>query len=486
MTEPAVSLVCEGCGAVPPPLAEAPYPFRCARAGLDTIDHVVAPHVNASRASWPTDTDDRPFVRYRTLLHAHAAARELGLGDAGYLAILERLDAAITRVDGRSFRTTPLVRSPAIAEALHPEYDVWIKDETRNVSGSHKARHLFGVLLHLEIARAAGLEPIPPPPLAIASCGNAALAAAVLAAAAERRLSVMVPPDAHPAVLGRLRDLGADVHVIPRAPGELGDPTLHAFRQATAAGALPFACQGTECGLTLDGGKTLGFELASSAVPFDRLFLQIGGGALASSVARALADAHHLGALPRMPRLMAVQTTAVAPLSAAYARLVEAVRSRLRGPASPDVHLRGGESAGPDVRLREDALTASPGDALADRLRAPDIAPIVRAVLDDMTRDRAAWLPPWPDPRPSRAHGILDDETYDALAILRAMIATGGSPVVVDETTVIEAEQLGRTATSIDVDATGTAGLAGLMAWSRRGDSAKGERIALLLTGARR
>jgi len=288
---------------------------------------------------------------------------------------------------------------------------------------------------------------------------------------------VMVPPDAHPAVLGRLQDLGADVHVIPRAPGELGDPTLHAFHQATAAGALPFACQGTECGLTLDGGKTLGFELASSAVPFDRLFLQIGGGALASSVARALADAHHLGALPHMPRLMAVQTTAVAPLSAAYTRLVEAVRSRLRA---------GEPSASPDVRRREDELSASPGDALADRLRAPDIAPIVRAVLDDMTRDRAAWLPPWPDPRPSRAHGILDDETYDALAILRAMIATGGSPVVVDEATVIEAEQLGRSATSIDVDATGTAGLAGLMAWSGRGDPMKRERIALLFTGARR
>lgn len=459
-----VSLVCEGCGAVPPPLAEAPYPFRCAQAGLDSKDHLLGPRLDPLLAVWPFEPGDRPFVRHRRLLFAHSAAISLGLGDEGYLAVANRLESAIEALDGRCFRTTPLAPAGVLARSIGLPGEVWIKDETGNVSGSHKGRHLFGVLLHLEIVRAAGREPSPAPPLAIASCGNAALAAAVLARAARRPLTVMVPPDAPPRVLDRLRDLGADVQIHGRAPGRRGDPTLAAFRTAVAAGAIPFSCQGTECGLTLDGGKTLGFEIAAGAVPFDRAFVQIGGGALASSLARALDDARALGALARTPRLMAVQTAAVAPLARAYRALVAAVRRR----------------------LPHEGLPEGPGDALADHLRSPRIAPAVQAVLAEMTRDRAAWLPPWDDPRPSRAHGILDDETYDALAILRAMVATGGSPVVAEEAMVAEAEQLGRAATGIDADATGTAGLAGLLTWTRDHPAPRPERTLLLFTGARR
>lgn len=461
---PAVALVCEGCGTQPPRLVTAPYPFRCENAGKDAIDHVVAPHLDPSRGVWPAEAEDRPFVKYRHLLHAHAAALSLGLGDEGYLRIVDRLDSSLIRVDGRSFRTTPLARVAPLEAAIGLGGEIWVKNDTINVSGSHKGRHLFGVLLHLEIVRAAGLEPIPVPPLAIASCGNAALAAAVCARAADRTLAVMVPPDAHPHVLSRLRELGADIHIHSRAPGELGDPTVTAFRRAVAGGALPFACQGTECGLTLDGGKTLGFELAASGVSFERLFVQIGGGALASSVARGFEAARSLGAMPRLPRLMAVQTSAVAPLSRVYFRIVERVRGLTPG----------------------ETLPIEVGDALADALRGPALLPVVTGILAEVARDRAAWLPPWDDPKPSLAHGILDDETYDALAILRAMFATGGSPVIVDEATVAEAETLGASTTGIDADATGTSGLAGLLTWSRSPGSPRGERIAVLFTGARR
>lgn len=464
----AVRLVCEGCGAVPPPLVEAPYPFRCANAGRDGRDHVVAPRLRAEAESWPSGPGrrgERPFVRFRHLLYSSTAAAELGIGDEGHLAIVDRLERAIERVDGRSFGTTPFAPAHALEAAIGLGGEVWVKDETRNVSGSHKGRHLFGVLVHLELVKAAGLEPAPARPLTIASCGNAALAAAVLARAADRRLAVMVPPDAHPHVLARLRELGADVRVCAREGAvSLGDPTVAAFRREVEAGALPFACQGTECGLTLDGGKTLGFEIAAAGVALDRVFVQIGGGALASSLARAFDDALALGAIARRPRLMTVQTEAVAPLARAYARLVDAVRAKVPSEGS----------------------AGQTGDALADRLRAPGVLGVATGVLDAMAADRAAWLPPWEAPGASAAHGILDDETYDAIAILRGMLVTGGSPLVVDEATVVEAETLGRRATGIDVDATGAAGLAGLLEWSRRPDAARGERVGLLFTGARR
>ena len=61
---------------------------------------------------------------------------------------------------------------------------------------------------HGHAARARGRRAVERParaPLAIASCGNAALAAAVVARAADRRLRVFIPPDADPAVVARLR-----------------------------------------------------------------------------------------------------------------------------------------------------------------------------------------------------------------------------------------------------------------------------------------
>jgi len=284
----------------------------------------------------------------------------------------------------------------------------------------------------------------------------------VLARAAGRPLAVMVPTDAHPNVLARLRHLGADVRVCAREDGVLGDPTVAAFRAAVADGALPFACQGPECGLTLDGGKTLGFELvAQHPAGFDRVFVQVGGGALGSSLARAFDDAAALGAAGTRPRFMTVQTEAVAPLAEAYDRVVDAVRARTPHPLPER------------------------GDALADALREEAVAPLVDAVLAEVVVDRPHWLPIWARPGHSAAHGILDDETYDAVALLHAMFTTGGSPLVVDEATVLAAEALGRSVTAIDVDATGTAGFAGLLAWSRVHEGPP-ERTLALFTGARR
>jgi len=76
------------------------------------------------------------------------------------------------------------VRSrPGAGRSLDTRSSIWVKDETDNVAGSHKARHMFGLLVHLEVVRRLGMTERPLPPLAIASCGNAALAAAVVAAA---------------------------------------------------------------------------------------------------------------------------------------------------------------------------------------------------------------------------------------------------------------------------------------------------------------
>jgi threonine synthase len=90
---------------------------------------------------------------------------------------------------------------------------------------------------------------------------------------------------------------------------------------------------------------------------------------------------------------------------------------------------------------------------------------------------------PWETEPHSIAHGILDDETYDWLVLVQEMLATGGSTVVVDETTLAGANVLARDATGIAADATGTAGLAGLLALRDTGVVGDAERVAVLFTG---
>ncbi len=430
-------LVCEGCGAELG-LAE-PYPFRCLHDGEGDVDHVLRRHLDLAGTSFPGDvTEPNPFLRYRRLLRSHDVTLGNGLSDPDFQTIVRRLDREISALEGSGFRDTPFERSSELSDALgfSSTGGVWVKDETGNVSGSHKARHLFGVLLHLEVAERAGLvDSVARPHLAIASCGNAALAAAVVAAAGARRLLVFVPTDADPAVLARLEELGASITVCTR-DGWPGDPTYHALVQAIAAGALPFTCQGNLNGLAIEGGETLGWELASSGVALDRLVVQVGGGALASACIQALTEARHLGASDRIPRIDTVQTEGAWPLKRAF-ESVEAY-----------------------------------GDPAA--------------ALRYAARHRSRFMWPWETEPHSIAHGILDDETYDWLAVVEGMLATGGRPYVVGEELLARANELAREATGIDVDHTGSAGLAGVLALRAAGEIADDERVAVLFTGVLR
>ncbi len=205
-----------------------------------------------------------PFLAHRHRLDVYHYALAAGLSDAGYTALVAEADERVTAVAGTGFRATPLVDLTA-GLGLGP---VVAKVETANVSGSHKARHLFGLLLRLLIDEAAGGRagaggaPGDGRPLAIASCGNAALGAAMVAASAGRTLRVFVPTDANPLVVARLDALGADVVTCPRRPGEEGDPCVLRLHEALAAGARPFTVQGPLEPAVIDGARTLGLELA--------------------------------------------------------------------------------------------------------------------------------------------------------------------------------------------------------------------------------
>lgn len=69
-------------------------------------------------STFPSGDEPNPFLRYRSLFHSYHVARAHGLSDADYVEVVERLDAAIARVDGRGFAVTPFGRSGPLSDHL--------------------------------------------------------------------------------------------------------------------------------------------------------------------------------------------------------------------------------------------------------------------------------------------------------------------------------------------------------------------------------
>lgn len=401
-----------------------PFTWRCSHSTATDRHH--APQLVQTITPLRSTGELNPFLGFRRYLAADAFMEATGIDE-------QRRRSLIADV-GAGFVTTPFERADALSDKLGFGVDggVWVKDETHNVGGSHKARHLLSILVHLLAAEERGLAARGDrSPLAIASCGNAAIAAATLAASVSWPIKVFVPPWASANVMSILRELGAQLVECPRlASDPAGDPCVHRFREAVAAGAIPFSVQGTENAWCLDGGRTLGWEMARymeeqmTGPPFDRLFVQVGGGAFAACVAAGF----RMSGIS--PKLHAVQTKACAPLARAWEKA-----QAIGGPKAAAAHW---------------------GECM--------------------------W--PWESVGATAADGIVDDETYDWLPVLAAMADSNGSPVVVDEPTVLRANELGCRATGIDASHTGTAGLAGLLALGEQ--VRPDERVAVIFSGVRR
>ncbi len=399
--------------------------------------------------------EQNPFLRYRFRLDSYHEAIHRGWSDERFVDLVGSMDAAVARVAGTGFVVTPLTSQPALATTLELRTDwLWVKDETGNVGGSHKARHLFGTALWQ------GLEDAPPRQLGIASCGNAAVAAAVVARALDRPLRVFVPEWAEPEVLSTLSELGAAVETCERRQGEVGDPPYLRFVEAVAEGLTPFSVQGTVTPSTIDGGRTIGFEMAeqlhlAGVGDTIRLFAQVGGGALATAAWQGLVRGEREWGMISPSVLHAVQTEAVAPLPRAWDLLTGTITDLpLRWPARAS-HLA---DRSEDIAELETIAHAEPG----------------------------LFMQAWETPGPSAASGILDDVTHDWMTVVMPMIRSGGWPVVVSEEQVVSANRIGRSATGIGASATGTAGLAGLLDADTRGEVTPEDHVVVMFTGVDR
>jgi hypothetical protein len=170
-------------------------------------------------------------------------------------------------------------------------------------------------------------------------------------------------------------------------------------------------------------------------------------------------------AIDRVPRFYTVQTAGAYPLKRAY----DAVADRI---------------------LQRVPLVAEQGFSPASDRERAELMMDYPAIIEDELRyargHRSAFMRPWEKMPCSIAHGILDDETYDWAAVVEGMLRTGGWPLVVSENRLVEANTVAREVTGLNVDHTGSAGLAGLMKAIAIDTRLSAERVAVVFSGVRR
>ncbi len=383
------------------------------------------------RATWPTseESTSNPYIKWRKLLWSWHYAIDKGWTDEDYISLVAEIDKAISAIDGSGFRTTPTGTWMGASDAL-PNFCLW-KDETNNVAGSHKARHLMGVLLHLAVNATETDQR-----LAISSCGNAAIGAATVARAVSRPIDVFIPTWASPKIVEQLQNLDATIHVCDRKVGELGDPCMNRFQEAIKKGSLPFSVQASENILALDGGRTLGWELAEviASNAIGHLFVQVGGGALLTSCTIGLLEAKEFGILENVPKVCAVQAEGCAPFDKAWKGLPQETTDQEK--------------------------------------------------IDYAISNAATLMSPWEKPE-SLATGILDDITYDWIGVVTALAYTGGESIVASEKEIAMAYDLVNRQ-GVNVEPTGSAGVAGVISALKAGYLQRSDRVGVLLTGVLR
>jgi len=181
---------------------------------------------------------------------------------------------------------TPLWRLPSSALGLRadaPGFEVWLKLEHLQRSGSFKARGMFNRLLS---------NPIPAAGVIAASGGNAGIATAVAANALGVPAEIFVPSISSPAKRARLAALGARVVV----GGDAYADALAACeaRQRETGALMTHAYDQPE---VVAGAGTLAREIEQEAGRPDTVLVSVGGGGLIGGIAAWFEDRSRVIAL---------------------------------------------------------------------------------------------------------------------------------------------------------------------------------------------
>lgn len=219
---------------------------------------------------------------------------------------------------------TALIEAPAIADWAGLDAPLYLKDESRNPTWSHKDR-LNCIIVSVALASGA-------PGIAVASSGNHAAAAAAYAARAGLPCVVVTSPAAQPAFRHLLAALGA--HIV-LASTERRWPVLNRIVAETGfmpASNLTRFHTGHPFGP--EGYKTIAYEIflqLGRTMP-GSVIVPTGYGELLYGVAKGFRELVKFGLSERVPRLCSAEPEGRAPLYRALQGNAAAVE--VAGPAS--------------------------------------------------------------------------------------------------------------------------------------------------------
>ena len=203
------------------------------------------------------------------------------------------IEAAAERIAPHVRRTPSWVLPSSALQIDGPPFELWLKLEQLQVSGSFKARGMFNRLL---------ANPIPASGVIAASGGNAGIATATAARALGVPAEIFVPTVISPAKRDRLEQLGARVVVTGAVYAEAFAACQQ--RQRESGALMTHAYDQAE---VLAGAGTLAREIESQAGVPDALLVSVGGGGLAGGIAAWFAGRTRMVALEpeRAPTLHA-------------------------------------------------------------------------------------------------------------------------------------------------------------------------------------
>ena len=310
---------------------------------------------------YPDDLEHQSCVECHKPLEVHYDLRPSAAALAGEWggrgAYLWRYRELLPIREARNLLTlgegcTPLLRVPRW-ERQFRLHRVFVKDEGQNPTGSFKAR---GMAVAVAKAKEMGAKQI-----ALATVGNAGVAAAAYAAAARLKAHIFMPSDTPKVFSSECEHYGAAVH---RVDGALDHAAMvmsqdHDARRAYNIGTFrqPYR---------LEGKKTMGFELweqMGGDLP-DIILYPVGGGTGIAALWKAFLELEEAGMFKdgEKPRLVAVQPDGCAPIVKAF-REKAAQTERWEKPETIALGLRVPAPLGDTLALR--AIYDSGGFALS-------------------------------------------------------------------------------------------------------------------------
>ncbi len=183
----------------------------------------------------------------------------------------------------------------------------WVKDESRNPTGSFKSR---GMSMAVSAAVALGAERLVAP-----SAGNAASALSAYGASAGISVLVAMPADTPKAFVDECKHFGAEVHLVDGTISDAGR-WLAESRQPT-----DFDISTMKEPYRVEGKKTMGYELFEQFggdMP-EVVVYPTGGGTGLVGMWKAWNEMEEMGWIgAERPRLVSVQTAGCAPIVKAF------------------------------------------------------------------------------------------------------------------------------------------------------------------------